>query len=130
MICSYRSTLARRETYRVKNLLTPINAEHSLKVARTGECSFVFHQHWVSNHLPLVYKFADMHTIESITVSTEPSAKMRDEVFAKVAAIVRKTLPIQVQLLRLLKNMNQNSAISRSRMKIWSQASGVLMHLK
>lgn len=98
MICSYRSTLARRETYRVKNLLTPINAEHSLKVARTGECSFVFHQHWVSNHLPLVYEFADMHTIGSITVSKEPGAKMRDEVFAKVAAIVRKTLPIQVQL--------------------------------
>ena len=37
MIFSYRSTLVNRETNRAKNLLTPIDTEHWIEVARKDE---------------------------------------------------------------------------------------------
>jgi hypothetical protein len=40
MIFSYRSTLVNRETNRAKNLLTPIDTEHWIEVARMNEMGF------------------------------------------------------------------------------------------
>lgn len=95
MIYSYRSTLVDRETNRAKNLLTPINTEYLLEAARKDEWSFVFHQHWVSNRVRIAYEVADMNTIEKTPAEKEESLTMREEVLAKIAALVRKTSATQ-----------------------------------